>query len=173
MLATLCALCEQIVGQLIILFDTLVFLYHCVFLYYFAFLPLSPACAACHQKVSTVVLPCGRCRYCPTCLNDRIIACCTNRDSWPIYCCSVEQVSLRFVKHALPEDTIVLVRRRVAEWGRGESVHLYCANEECLVPPPSSNTQFVTCGECGGQTCRRCKNAGHDGTCRRDVGTLT
>jgi hypothetical protein len=64
MLATIAALCEQTVGQLILLFDTL------VFLYYVAFLPLRPACAACHQKVFTVVLPCNRCRYCPTCLND-------------------------------------------------------------------------------------------------------
>jgi hypothetical protein len=141
---TISELCEQLVGQLIILLDIL------VFLYYFVLLPLRPACCACHQKVSTVVLPCGRCRYCPTCLNDRVVACCTDRDFWPIYCCSVEQVSLRFVKHALPEDTIRLVRERVAERGRGESVYLYCANEECLVPPPSSNTQFVTCGECGG-----------------------
>jgi hypothetical protein len=160
-------LCEQLVAQLIILFDIL------VFCYYFVYLPLRPTRGACHQKFSTVVLPCGRCRYRPTCLNDRVVACCTNRDFWPIYCCSVEQVSLRFVKHALPEDTIRLVRRRVAEWVRGESVHLYCANEECLVPPPSSNTQFVTCGECGGQIRRRCKNAAHDDLCRRDVGTLT
>jgi hypothetical protein len=77
MLATISALCEQTVGQLIILFDTL------VFLYYLVFLPPRPACAACHQKVSTVLLPCGRCRYCPTCLNDRIIACCTDRNFGP------------------------------------------------------------------------------------------
>jgi hypothetical protein len=165
--ATTLLLCEQTVGRLIILFDVL------VFFYYFVIVQLRPDCQVCHQKVPTVVLPCGRCRYCPDCLNQCVTNRCQNRALWPINCCNVEQLPLRFVKHALTEDTIKLVERRVGGWGGLGGEKLYCANSSCLIPLPQTQTPWVRCGECGLRTCRACRNFAHVGSCRTDIGVLT
>jgi hypothetical protein len=107
--ATTLALYESMICQLTILFVLL------VFLYYFVVSRLDFACHDCHQNVRAIVPPCTPRYYCFALLNDCLAACCINRDFWSIYCCSVEQVSLRFAKHAPTRDTIRLLRSRVAE----------------------------------------------------------
>ena len=165
--ASTLALCEQTVGRLIILFDLL------VILYWFVIIPLRPACQVCHRKVYTVVLPCGRCRYCPACLNECVTERCNDRALWPINCCNVEQLPLRFVRHALTEDTIRLVERRVGGWGGLGGERLYCANSSCLTPFPPTNMPWVRCPECHRTTCVACRNFAHINTCRTDIGVLT
>ena len=125
-------LCERTIGYLIILFDIL------VILCYFVYPRFLPACKVCHQKVRTVVLPCGsggRCRYCRHCLNECVSAQCQSRALWPIHCCNTKPLPLRFARHALTQDTIKLVERRVGQWGHPGGA-LYCASSSCLTPLP-------------------------------------
>lgn len=175
-------LCERIVGYLIVLIDVLIIVYIFVLprlgrLPRLPPLPRLPACRRCNRKTRrTVKLPCGQCRFCYSCLNTWVTRCCHNQALWPIHCCNLDQVSLRSVKHALTEDTIRLVRRRVAEWGCTGEI-LYCANSECPMPLTGPQVRpggrFITCHQCDGMTCIRCRNFGHDAFCTSTLGPLT
>lgn len=81
------------------------------------------------------------------------------------------------MKDALTEDTIRLVRSRVAEWGcLGEILH--CANTDCLTPLRGllvgPGGRFMMCNECGSMTCVACRKPGHIGVCLSSIlGPLT
>lgn len=175
------SLCESFLGYAIILLDIAV-------IFYFSIpvlglprpppLPRIPACRRCNGIFRrTVILPCGSCRFCYSCLNIWVTRSCHNPALWPIHCCNLDQVSLRFVKHALTEGTIELVKRRVAEWGCSGEI-LYCANSDCLTPlrglQIGPGGRFMMCQECDSMTCVRCRNFGHVGVCLPTVpGPLT
>lgn len=175
-------LCERMVGYLIVWIDVLTIfnlfvLPHLGRLPRLPPLPRLPACRRCNRKTRrTVQLPCGSCRFCLSCLNTWVTRCCQNPALWPIHCCNINQVPLRFVKYALTEDTIRLVKRRVAEW-RCTGEILYCANSDCLIPLTGPQVgpggRCIACHQCGGMTCIRCRNFGHVGDCLFTSGPLT